>query len=363
VRECIAVAVGSRFGFFYVTGHGVSEELISRQFDASRAVFALPSATKRSPAPEQHFCKHKAPTVVPEGANPTAGLAFVPELDIGYLADQALDEDTGVRDTKEGFLLTNNGVFDGAFDVDESDPLDGAQLKWPPVDGYEATMREWTRELYRLNHELNAVLFAALGLSETDRLALARQPFVVVKQLRYPPSQTQTGASSVLGAGAHADWGSLTILATDDVPGLEIELGEDTWLAVPPRRGCLIVNAGDQIHAWTRGAFKSANHRVRPTRRDVARFSTAFFAYFDRHARVEPLVAIPWAPQELPAMDTTTGEPMTTAEYFTFKLCESVGKSPDECRGADVGRPELSSSSAMLSSAAAAASSSSSSEL
>ena len=48
---------------------------------------------------------------------------------------------------------------------------------------------------------------------------------------------------------------------TDDVPGLEIET-EEGWLPVPPRPDCFIVNAGDQVDFWTRGFFKSANHRV-----------------------------------------------------------------------------------------------------
>lgn len=45
-------------------------------------------------------------------------------------------------------------------------------------------------------------------------------------------------------SGAHTDYGMLTILATDDTPGLQIQLG-GKWIDVPPERGMFIINIGD----------------------------------------------------------------------------------------------------------------------
>ncbi|CAJ1401056.1 unnamed protein product [Effrenium voratum] len=282
-----------RWGFFYVKNHGVATALVDEQFAAAKAVFALPTEAKRD-------------------------LTFEPTLDIGWLASQGLDEDSGKLDTKEGFLLSTNGLFRRNVSLDLQDPLRGSRLKWPPVPGYEATMRRWTRELYALNQKLNEALFDAVGLDAAERHRLASRPFVIVKQLRYAPTRD-------LGAGAHADWGSLTVLVTDDVPGLEI-LTEDGWLPVPPRPDCFIVNAGDQVDFWTRGFFKSSNHRVRPTSHQV-RFSTALFAYFDYDVLVTPLAEIPEVNLSRPLSPG-----ITTGDYFAFKLCESVGKAPEECR-------------------------------
>ena len=101
-------------------------------------------------------------------------------------------------------------------------------------------------------------------------------------------------------------------------PGLEVEHPGGGWLPVPPRVGCLIINAGDQITHWTNGVLRSANHRVvvasaRP------RYSTAFFTYFDLHALVTPLA------QFVSAARPPLRPPETTLEYFHFKLQESTG--------------------------------------
>ena len=286
-----------KFGFFYVFNHGVDPALIEAQFVQSRDLFALPAAMKEA-------------------------MPFNGTLDIGYLGSggQALDEEGGIGDTKEGFMLTNNGVFDPSFTLSADDPLAGAELHWPPRDvlpNYERILRAYTAALSSLNHRLNALLFRAVGLGESERRALAAQPFTVTKQMRYTPSQSQR--SGELGAGAHADWGALTILATDGQPGLEVEHPDGGWLPVPPRPGCLIINAGDQITHWTNGYLRSANHRVVVSSRSRARYSTAFFTYFDLHATVSAL------PQYVSDEKPPVRPPETTLEYFHFKLAESVG--------------------------------------
>eukprot|EP01043_Picozoa_sp_COSAG02_P051389 COSAG02_NODE_5403_length_4357_cov_3.183185_2_plen_181_part_00 len=123
--------------------------------------------------------------------------------------------------------------------------------------------------------------------------------------------------SDSLGAGAHADWGALTVLATDGTPGLEVEL-DGEWLAVPPREGCLIINAGDQIFHWTNGEYRSATHRVLHNI-SKPRYSTAFFTYFDIDTVVSPLAQ--FVSDERPALRKSE----SSREYFHFKLFESTG--------------------------------------
>ena len=48
----------------------------------------------------------------------------------------------------------------------------------------------------------------------------------------------------IYGAGPHTDYGFITVLATNDVPGLEIFLN-NSWIPIQPIPGALIVNLGN----------------------------------------------------------------------------------------------------------------------
>lgn len=57
------------------------------------------------------------------------------------------------------------------------------------------------------------------------------------------------------------DSGFLTLLQTFDYRGLEIQL-DGRWFAVPPKKGSLVVNLGEQMTEMSNGRFKSTIHRV-----------------------------------------------------------------------------------------------------
>ena len=220
----LAAEVGAalqRFGFYYVANHGIPAHLISEQLEQNKRLFALPSETKNK-------------------------LAFNVTLDIGYTGgtgtSQALDPNTQAADTKEGFMFTNNAFMDAApLDptnarkflardprMDPTDPLAGATLHWPPgLPGFERVTRDYFAAAYDLNYKLNDLLFSSLGIDANERARLGSVPFCVLKQLRYGPGRDTLNGS--IGAGAHADWGALTILSTDGTPGLEVELDGGTW--------------------------------------------------------------------------------------------------------------------------------------
>ena len=59
----------------------------------------------------------------------------------------------------------------------------------------------------------------------------------------------------------HSDYGTLTLLLTDGVGGLEAFV-EGKWRQVPYVKGALIVNIGSILSEWTRQDLKATLHRV-----------------------------------------------------------------------------------------------------
>ncbi|KAG7350370.1 2-oxyglutarate/Fe(II) oxygenase [Nitzschia inconspicua] len=59
----------------------------------------------------------------------------------------------------------------------------------------------------------------------------------------------------------HSDYGSLTLLLTDGVPGLQAFVNGQ-WIPVPYIEGALVVNIGSLLSEWTKGVLLATLHRV-----------------------------------------------------------------------------------------------------
>ena len=94
-------------------------------------------------------------------------------------------------------------------------------------------------------------------------------------------------SSAQLGAGAHTDYGSITLLFQDEVGGLELLRADRTWQQAPPVRGAAVINTGDLMERWTNGRFRSTVHRVRPISGSQDRYSIALFVDPDAAVEVE----------------------------------------------------------------------------
>ncbi|WP_292329531.1 2OG-Fe(II) oxygenase family protein [Mesorhizobium sp.] len=64
-------------------------------------------------------------------------------------------------------------------------------------------------------------------------------------------------------AGAHTDYGSLTILLPQPGSrGLQIVTPGGEWAEVPPVPGAFVINIGDLMARWTNDRWVSTVHRV-----------------------------------------------------------------------------------------------------
>ncbi|KIR64005.1 hypothetical protein I314_02788 [Cryptococcus bacillisporus CA1873] len=115
-----------------------------------------------------------------------------------------------------------------------------------------------------------------------------------LRMLHYPPVNVEQNGldsdSNEIRAGAHTDYGSITILFQHIVSGLQVHRN-GSWIDVVPRKGCVVINIGDALEFWSGGLFKSTLHRVvmpRSQAETASRYSIAYFVHADNASVLEP---------------------------------------------------------------------------
>ena len=122
-----------------------------------------------------------------------------------------------------------------------------------------------------------------------------------------------------LRAGAHSDFGSLTVLLppAEGGMGLEIQTPDGNFVAVDPPPDAYVVNIGDLMQQWTNDRWVSTVHRVQnPTGEAAtrARLSLGFFCHPNFDAPVEAL------PGTVPPGETARHAPVLAGEYMHKKI-------------------------------------------
>lgn len=241
-----------RSGFCYLANHGLAAGLIERTLIQARRFFDLPAARKQTIAIEHSACHRGYFGLGGENLDP------VRQLDAG--------------DYKEGLKIGRELAPDHPL-VAAGTPLHGPN-QWPAdLPGWRAAMQAYYAACRDLGRQLMGAFALALALPEAYFDGWLRGPMATLAPLHYPPLPP---AAERLSAGAHTDFGCLTLLAQDDVAGLQIRDRDGRWRPVPPRPGTLVLNVGDMLARWSNDLFASTAHRV-VNRSGRDRYSLAFF--------------------------------------------------------------------------------------
>ncbi|PKA63397.1 S-norcoclaurine synthase 1 [Apostasia shenzhenica] len=231
-------------GFFYVVDHGISQEFMEMVFAQSKRFFDLPSHEKMKLLRNK---KHRG---------------YSPSLD--QLSDP---ENQVLGDYKEGYYI---GVEVSEDDPQAVKPFYGPN-QWPSSDllpGWRQVMEEYHKEALRVAKDVVKLIALALGLDAGffDKPEMLGEPIATLRLLHYEGDIISNPATGIYGCGAHSDYGLITLLATDDVVGLQICKDKiarpQTWEYVAPLKGGFIVNLGDLLERWSNGVFRSTLHRV-----------------------------------------------------------------------------------------------------
>lgn len=224
-------------GFFYCVGHGVPESLIEVVLSQAKAFFDLP-----------------------DDAKDALDMAHSP-ANRGYeqLGGQTL-QPGAMPDRKEGFYLAEDlgpnhpRVLAGEFNAGPN--------QWPSdLPAFQPIMVAYFSALGIVAERIMRGLALSLDLPEDHFEAFSTNPASTLRLLHYPPCRLEE--PDELGAGAHTDFGGLTILLTDEVGGLQVcDPSTNEWFDAPPITGAYVVNLGDMIARWTNDRYRSTLHRV-----------------------------------------------------------------------------------------------------
>ena len=287
-------------GFFVIVGHGVPQPTIDAVWSAAREFFDLPLEVKRqSPAPSEDYAY---------GYSPIQGEMLARSLG-----------DTTPPDLKETLNM-------GPLDLPEIIPAGAEAIlavpRWPELP---VTLRPAWETYFRTMADLTArllsIMAAGLGLPEDHFEQFLEHHSSAMRAINYPEVETPP-LPGQLRAGAHTDYGTLSILRFDDAPGgLEV-MGPDGWAAVPMVPGGFVVNLGDMMARWTNDRWVSTLHRAglppQNAGRSTRRQSIVFFHNVRWDAEVRCL------PTCLESGESPRYEPVLAGPHLLSKFASTV---------------------------------------
>ncbi|SHO65602.1 Isopenicillin N synthase [Pseudoxanthobacter soli DSM 19599] len=276
-------------GFLVITGHGFDLELLDRWFEISRRFFEGPGSAKRA-------VMH---------AGPTAHHGYHGQ---GLSGLAAKEGEEAPPDLREYFMIGQTDLSAAPFRTPEAGRFHRPNL-WPdePAE-FAAVGGAYYAAISRLGAELMRLFAVSLGLPEHWFDDKIDHHFSIVSSIYYPEQKTAP-LPGQLRAGAHTDYGSLTILAPTAAPGgLQVRTLQGEWVDVPHVPGAFVINIGDMMQRWTNDRWLSNMHRVVNPPSAVAatspRQSIAFFLHPNHDAVIEciPTCIEQNAPAKYPAI-------------------------------------------------------------
>lgn len=248
-------------GFFYVVGHGIPQSQFDFIESMADKLFALPEEDKLQLSIENSR-NHRG---------------------WGRLNAEKLDP-LGELDCKES--------FDMALDLSpyHSQVARCPQLygpnQYPDIDGFVQAVNQH----YSLTLDVGLKILKAMAIALKESEDFFTQhftlPISVLRMLHYPSQLKATN-----GAGAHTDYGCITLLYQDNSGGLQVLNKRDEWMDAPPVPGSFVVNIGDLMQRWTNDIYRSTQHRVTSPVTGHTRFSMPFFVEPDFDTPIETLAS------------------------------------------------------------------------
>lgn len=237
-------------GFFYIKGHAIPASQMQAIIDLAKTFFALPleEKLKIDITQSQHHRGYGA--IATEQLDPQRPGDFKETFDMGRHLDN-----------------TDPDVIAGK-------PLHGAN-QYPAVPEFQALMEDHYQQMLELGKTVLKGIAVALGIEPDFFDRRFTHPISVLRLIHYPSHEAKQNDEQI-GAGAHTDYGCITVLYQDGSGGLQVRHRNGEWIDAPPIEGTFVINIGDMMARWSNDRYTSTPHRV-INPQGIERYSSPFF--------------------------------------------------------------------------------------
>ncbi|KFN44745.1 isopenicillin N synthase family dioxygenase [Arenimonas oryziterrae] len=292
-RDAFVAELGAAYrewGFCGISGHGISPALIDGAYEAFKAFFALPEATKR---------KYHVP-----GSGGARG--YTP-----FGIETA--KDSKYADLKEFYHVGRELPAGSKYAVVMPPNL------WPEE---VPSFKHYAYELYEALDALGSRVLSALalhiGLSADYFADKTNNGNSILRPIHYPPITADNIPN--VRAGAHEDINFITLLVGASAAGLEVKSQKGDWVPFTSEADTIVVNIGDMLQRLSNHVYPSTTHRVVNPPGEAARkprYSTPYFLHPNPDFLIETLPGCISAdnPNRYPT-------PITSHEYLMERLRE-----------------------------------------
>lgn len=293
-RRKIASELGMHLentGFTYITGHAVPESSIAATQEANRRFHALQPEQKNKLAINKNF------------------RGYIP-INTSTIITSSVAEVT--KPNQSASLMLMHEVSSDDPDALAGNPLQ-APNQWPDetlLAGFRKTIETYVTHMNHLGRQLLIAISLALELPPSFLQHFFQKPTTFLRLLHYPSQPQEVG---LFGSAPHTDYGFITLLAQDDIGGLQVRNRSGNWINATPVPGAFVMNVGDILARWSNDRFVSTPHRV-INQSGQERYSQPFFFDPAMDSRIEVLATC------IQAGETAKYSPVNYSDYLMERI-------------------------------------------
>jgi isopenicillin N synthase-like dioxygenase len=281
-------------GFIQVLGHGIPSDVIAALGRGMDAFFDLELAAKK---------QYVAPRA-------TVNRGYTAPKSESLSLSLGVESATRMNDFFEAF---NIGRSAAAWPHLALPADDYAENTWPSeTPSFQTAASAYFDEAGRVARVLTHIFADALDVPHDFFERFTDHSIDVLRMNNYalPPGTVELD-TELKGMGEHTDFGIVTVLWADPIPGLQVLGTDHVWHDVSPADGALLINLGDITARWTNERWMSTLHRVMPPIIDgtiARRRSAAYFHDGNVDAVIDTIESCLDADGQSPYLPVTVGE-------------------------------------------------------